>query len=80
MRKFKVTGMSCSACSSRVEKEVSKLSNVETCQVNLLTNSMSVIGTASDEEIIGAVISAGYNASVDDGKDIKDNSKMKLLL
>ena len=80
MRKFKVTGMSCSACSSRVEKEVSKLSNVETCQVNLLTNSMSVIGTASDEEIIGAVISAGYNASVDNGENIKDNSKNEIAV
>ncbi|MBQ8304246.1 MAG: heavy metal translocating P-type ATPase [Clostridia bacterium] len=63
MKQFDVTGMSCAACSARVEREVSKLKGVKTCSVNLLTNSMSVEGTASNEEIISAVIAAGYGAA-----------------
>lgn len=59
---FDVLGMSCAACSQRVEKAVSSLPNVDKCSVNLLTNSMNVSGTASDEEIIEAVIKAGYDA------------------
>ena len=55
MQKFKISGMSCAACSARVEKAVSKLDGVERCSVNLLTNSMEVIGAATDEEIISAV-------------------------
>ena len=78
MRKFKVTGMSCSACSSRVEKAVSKLSNVESCSVNLITNSMIVIGTATDDEIISAVVKAGYNASVNGKETNKDNFKKEI--
>lgn len=62
MKKFTVTGMSCAACSSRVEKAVSKLENVTACNVNLLTNSMTVDGNVSDEEIISTVRKAGYNA------------------
>lgn len=62
MKKFNVTGMSCAACSARVEKAVGKLSNVSSCTVNLLTNSMGVEGTATDEEIINAVVEAGYGA------------------
>lgn len=77
MRKFNVTGMSCSACSSRVEKEVSKLSGVESCSVNLLTNSMAVIGGATDEEIIGAVVKAGYSASVDNNDNNSDKNDSK---
>ncbi len=63
MRQYDVKGMSCAACSSRVEKAVSKLDGVTSCSVSLLTNSMTVEGTASSEEIIGAVENAGYSAS-----------------
>ena len=69
MRKFKVSGMSCAACSARVEKAVSALDGIESCAVNLLTNSMVIEGEASDSEIIGAVVSAGYGASVDGGAE-----------
>lgn len=64
MKQFIVTGMSCAACSTRVEKAVSKVSGVESCSVSLLTNSMGVEGTASDEDIIKAVTDAGYHAEV----------------
>lgn len=64
MKKFNVTGMSCAACSSRVEKAVSKVEGVQSCSVSLLTNSMGVEGSASDESIIAAVEKAGYGASV----------------
>ena len=67
MDKYNVTGMSCSACSARVEKAVSKVDGVSTCQVNLLTNSMMVDGTASRDDIISAVEKAGYGASPADG-------------
>ena len=63
MKQYDVTGMSCAACSARVEKAVSKLSGVDSCAVSLLTNSMSVEGKVSDEEIIEAVEKAGYGAS-----------------
>lgn len=63
MRQYNVTGMSCAACSARVEKAVSGLDGVTSCAVNLLTNSMSVEGTAKSEEIIAAVEAAGYGAS-----------------
>ncbi len=62
MKKYQVTGMSCAACSTHVEKAVSKVSGVETVSVNLLMNSMNVEGTATDEEIIKAVRAAGYGA------------------
>lgn len=64
MKKFNVTGMSCAACSSRVEKAVSKVEGVQSCSVSLLTNSMGVEGSASEESIIAAVEKAGYGASV----------------
>ena len=63
MRQFDVTGMSCAACSARVEKAVSKVPGVNSCSVNLLTNSMGVEGSASSENIINAVVAAGYGAS-----------------
>lgn len=63
MEQYNVKGMSCAACSARVEKAVSKLDGVTSCSVSLLTNSMSVEGTASDDEIIKAVSDAGYSAS-----------------
>ena len=64
MDKYKVTGMTCAACSSRVEKVVSNVPGVEMVQVNLLTNSMIVNGTASPANIIKAVENAGYGASL----------------
>ncbi|MBQ8513862.1 MAG: heavy metal translocating P-type ATPase [Ruminococcus sp.] len=64
MQQFNVTGMSCAACSARVEKAARKVKGVSACSVNLLTNSMQVEGTASPEEIIRAVTAAGYGASL----------------
>ena len=63
MKQYKVTGMSCAACSARVEKAVSKVPGVTSCSVSLLTNSMGVEGTAAPAEIIAAVEEAGYGAS-----------------
>ena len=59
MRQFNITGMSCAACSARVENAVSSLDGVSSCSVNLLTNSMVVEGNISDDEIISAVIKSG---------------------
>ncbi len=67
MDKYNVTGMSCAACSARVEKAVSAVPGVTECAVSLLTNSMGVSGTASTEDIIKAVEDAGYGASLQDG-------------
>ena len=64
MKQYTVTGMSCAACSARVEKAVSQVSGVTSCSVSLLTNSMGVEGTASPQEIIRAVTDAGYGASL----------------
>ena len=64
MEQYTVTGMSCAACSSRVEKAVSGVPGVTACSVSLLTNSMGVEGTASSADIIKAVQDAGYGASV----------------
>ena len=64
MKQYNVTGMSCAACSARVEKAVSKVEGVTGCSVSLLTNSMGVEGSAKDSEIIAAVEAAGYGASV----------------
>ena len=62
MEQYDVTGMSCAACSARVEKAVGKVKGVTSCSVSLLTNSMGVDGTASPQEIISAVEKAGYGA------------------
>ena len=70
MQKYCVTGMSCAACSSRVENAVSKVDGVESCTVSLLTNSMTVDGNANTDDIIAAVANAGYSAVLDG-----DNSK-----
>ena len=67
MEQYNVTGMSCAACSARVEKAVSKVPGVTACSVSLLTNSMGVEGTASPQEIIQAVEHAGYGASQKSG-------------
>ncbi len=64
MEQYTVTGMSCAACSARVEKAVNGLPGVESCSVSLLTNSMGVEGSASASEVIAAVEAAGYGASV----------------
>lgn len=88
MEQFTVTGMTCAACSARVEKAVSKVTGVASCSVSLLTNSMGVEGTASDEMIIAAVEAAGYGAfrkgadkktSAADGEDsLADHETPKL--
>ncbi len=86
MEQYDVKGMSCAACSARVEKVVSKVSGVSSCTVSLLTNSMSVDGTAAEQDIIAAVRNAGYDASVKGAKktakepdDIKDTETPKIL-
>lgn len=80
MKKFDITGMSCAACSSKVQKTVSALSGVEECTVNLLTNSMTVTGDIDDKTVIEAVKKAGYGASVAGAKatrtEINDNTKV----
>lgn len=65
MKKYNITGMSCAACSARVEKAVLTVDGVESCSVNLLTNSMNVEGSASEQEIIDAVTAAGYGVEAD---------------
>ena len=67
MVQYNVKGMSCSACSARVEKAVSKVPGVTSCTVSLLTNFMGVEGTASPESIMAAVKAAGYKASLKKG-------------
>ena len=69
MEQFNVTGMSCAACSARVEKAVSKVDGVSSCSVSLLTNSMGVEGTAKADDIIKAVEDAGYGASLKNDRE-----------
>ena len=81
MKQYNVTGMSCAACSTRVEKAVSKLDGVTSCSVSLLTNSMGVEGNVTPEEVIAAVENAGYGATLK-GADKKsanseNNDKLK---
>ena len=78
MDKYNITGMSCAACSARVEKAVSKVEGVSSCSVNLLTNSMNVEGTAPAETIISAVEAAGYGAALSEAKK-KPSEKSKEL-
>ena len=81
MEQYNVTGMSCAACSARVEKAVSKVPGVTSCSVSLLTNSMGVEGTASPAEIIAAVEEAGYGASekgVSSGQQARGGSGMSI--
>jgi len=85
--KFKVGGMSCAACSARVERAVSKLDGVASCSVNLLTGEMLTEGEASAEAIIAAVVSAGYTAEVsgkekqstEASQELKDTESPKLF-
>lgn len=85
-KEFKVGGMSCAACSARVEKTVSALDGVSSCSVNLLTASMTVDGTASEDTIINAVKAAGYSAKLKGAKasveedGTRDLQTRKLLL
>lgn len=74
-RSFLVGGMSCAACSARVERAVSELSGVDVCQVNLLANSMTVVGRISDDEIIAAVEKAGYTAGAKNEKSSEKVNK-----
>ena len=64
MQHYTVTGMSCAACSARVEKAVSALPGVQSCSVSLLTNSMGVEGDVSAQDVIAAVQAAGYGAAL----------------
>lgn len=74
---FNVFGMSCAACSARVEKAVSSLEDVSECSVSLLTNSMHVEGNAEPKKIIEAVEKAGYNATEKNGSTVKNNPASK---
>ena len=75
MKQYTVTGMSCAACSARVEKAVSKVNGVTSCSVSLLTNSMGVEGSATDAQIVEAVEQAGYGASPKGTATESDNDK-----
>ena len=75
MQQYRVTGMSCAACSSRVERAVSKLKGVEECNVNLLTGTMQVAGTVSEDQVIIAVEEAGYGAEILVKKEYKDDNQ-----
>lgn len=77
--KYLVTGMSCASCQAHVEKAVSGVDGVESCSVSLLTNSMSVTGTADPEKIIKAVEDAGYGASPETKGDKADSSLLKKM-
>ena len=88
MRNYKITGMSCAACSARVERAVRAVAGISECSVNLLAGSMSVVGDASDEAIIAAVTAAGYGIkpisksgilSVGDPSDEAKNEKRNLI-
>ncbi len=79
MKQFDISGMSCAACSARVEKAVSGLEGVKSCSVNLLTNSMSVESSLSDNEIISAVVAAGYGAKVKGAKSKSEDDSLKDL-
>ena len=68
MRKYQITGMSCAACSSRIEKAAFEVAGVTSCSVSLLTNSMAVEGSASDGDMVAAVKGAGYGAEAKDRK------------
>ena len=76
MEQYTVTGMTCAACSARVEKAVSKVPGVTACSVSLLTNSMGVEGTASPEQIIAAVEEAGYGAAQKGGREKTDHASV----
>ena len=74
MEQYRVTGMTCAACSARVERAVSALEGVDSCAVNLLTNSMAVSGSATSAQVIAAVEKAGYGASLKGEKSDKETA------
>lgn len=80
MEKFLISGMSCAACSARIEKAVAKVKGVESCAVSLLTNSMSVKGTASAQSIIQTVEKAGYGAKISGSEKTSKPEEQELLL
>lgn len=80
MEKFLISGMSCAACSARIERAVTKVKGVQSCAVSLLTNSMSVEGTASAKSIIQAVEKAGYGAKVSGSEKTNNSEDQELLL
>ena len=80
MKQYTITGMSCAACSARVEKAVSKVPGVTACSVSLLTNSMGVEGTATSQAIIAAVQAAGYGASEKGAEDAVSPSEAEKQL
>ncbi len=77
MKQYQVTGMTCAACSARVEKAVKKVEGVTACSVSLLTNSMGVEGDASEQDVIQAVIRAGYGASLKEAKSSQKTGQEK---
>ena len=79
MTEYQVTGMSCAACSARVEKAVSSVEGVTDCAVSLLTNSMRVEGSASPEAIIAAVTNAGYGASCKGDQNAQPSADAEML-
>ena len=79
--KYDITGMSCAACSSRIEKAVSAIDGVEVCAVNLLANTMEVSGTASEEKIVSAVTGLGYGIRAEGkNKEEKSQSRQDMLV
>ena len=82
MKKYNISGMSCAACSARVERAVRGVSGVAECSVNLLTSSMTVEGTVTAEEIISAVKAAGYGAKISRGARVPsaNDGEEKILL
>ena len=85
MSQYNVTGMTCAACSARVERAVKTVEGVENCAVNLLTNTLTVEGTAADKDIITAVKKAGYGIKTQkgenaDGKSLEDKETGRLIL
>ena len=79
MKQYIIEGMSCAACQSRIEKTVSKVDGITSCNVSLLTNSMSVCGNAKDKDIIDAVVKIGYGIKPIDKKNVNNNSYEDIL-
>ena len=77
MKQYTVTGMSCAACSARVEKAVGKVPGVTSVSVSLLTNTMGVEGNATDAEIVAAVVNAGYGVKQADALKDKETPKIR---
>ena len=78
MTKFDISGMSCAACSARIEKEISNLKGVTSCQVNLLTNSMEIDGEIESSTVISAVQRLGYGAKLKGDGDLAETQEKKI--